>query len=58
MTLDDLERASFWEEKICLDCGAAGPASATECEECGSDALIEAKMGLKLVELLKEGEEG
>ena len=54
---DKLERAVFWEEKICLDCGSSAASSDESCEECGGESVVDAALALKLLDLIERGEE-
>lgn len=53
---DLLERAVFWEEKICLDCGATAHRDADVCVECGGEDLADAALALKVLDLVERGE--
>jgi Zn ribbon nucleic-acid-binding protein len=57
ITRDDLERAAFWDQAVCLTCGHAQPldqADATECVECGADDLLPAKRVLQIADFVEE----
>ena len=56
LTKTELERAAFWDQDVCLDCGQAQPhelATAFECVECGSDDLLPAKRILQIADFVE-----
>lgn len=61
MTLSrkELEDAAFWEQGVCLDCGAVVPAGVEfeeECPSCGSDAAYSAAFVLRCADFVEEVE--
>lgn len=59
MTLkrNELERAAFWDQDICLECGHAQPHEAepaAECVECGGSDLLPAKRILAIADFVED----
>lgn len=62
LTLAEIENAAFWDQAICLDCGAVQqPGLETTfgepCEECGSENCASAHFILKAGAFVKAAEE-
>lgn len=50
-----IKEAVFWDEQcICLECGETCDYSSTECEECGSDKVINPKLALQVLDNVEE----
>ena len=63
LTRQTLAAAAFWQQDICLDCDTVQDALPADleaeltCEVCGSDALLAAELGVKLLARIAESEE-
>lgn len=59
MTLNrkELERAAFWDQDVCLDCGHTQPhdsANFAECVECGGTDVLPAKRILTIADCVED----
>jgi hypothetical protein len=63
LTRQTLAAAAFWQQDICIDCGTVQDTPPNDleaeltCEVCGSDTLLVAELGVRLLERLAESEE-
>jgi NAD-dependent dihydropyrimidine dehydrogenase PreA subunit len=69
INLSDLRKLSFWEEVVCLDCGAVnrpqddengsetGPIPPETCTECGSSLVLCATDALAVFEAITNDED-
>ena len=63
LTRQTLAAAAFWQQDVCLDCGAVqdappgDPEAEPTCEACGSPALLAAELGVRLLARIAESEE-
>lgn len=66
MTHTELEEAVFWDQLVCLDCGAVhnppegsppGDLPGFACPACGSDAIYTAALLSRISDFLGEDEE-
>ena len=60
----ELDNAAFWDQAVCLDCGAVIPPeelpddlAEAACPECGSDAVFSAKFVQRAYAFVRELEE-
>lgn len=58
ITRDELARAAFWGDTICLNCGAPGEIVGEACSMCGETKVFDAAGVVEVLELVIDDEAG